>query len=82
MPEAPNDLKWNLSLRLAAQGENVPDQVRGRPVLSQSVLWTGDPEQGRRYLDRALSFGKPVEVASAAGFDDRDTGLGRVGLCA
>jgi len=62
MPEAPDDLKWNLSLRLALHGDNVPDQVRGRPVLSQSVLWTGDPEQGRRYLDHALSFGRPVGV--------------------
>src|SRR5439155_14313105 len=39
MPQAPDDLKWNLSLRLALNGENVPERVRELPVLSQSVLW-------------------------------------------
>jgi hypothetical protein len=62
MPEAPDDLKWNLSLRLALHADSVPVEVRGRPVLSQSVLWTGDPEQGKKYLDHALALGRPVGV--------------------
>src|SRR6266550_7401595 len=62
MPQAPDDLKWNLSLRLALNGENVPGRVRERPVLSQSVLWTGDPKESRRCLDHALSICKPIEV--------------------
>src|SRR5437764_10757248 len=60
MPGAPEDLKWNLSLRLAPQMESVPAQLRGRPVLSQSVLWTGDPDEGHRYLGQALSVGNLV----------------------
>jgi len=31
-------------------------ELRGRPVASSSLVWTGDPEAGRKYLDRALSF--------------------------
>jgi len=62
MPEAPEDLKWNLSLRLAMNTENVPEHLWGRPVLSQSLLWTGDPEEGRRCLDRALSMHNAVGV--------------------
>src|SRR5436309_7827372 len=62
MPQAPDDLKWNLSLRLALNSENVPGRVRERPVLSQSVLWTGDPKESRRCLDHALSICKPIEV--------------------
>jgi len=62
MPQAPDDLKWNLSLRLALDSENVPERVRKRPVLSQSVLWTGDPKESRRCLDHALSICKPIEV--------------------
>jgi hypothetical protein len=60
MPGAPEDLKWNVSLRLAPQMESVPAQLRGRPVLSQSVLWTGDPDEGHRYLGQALSVGNLV----------------------
>jgi len=62
MPEAPDRLKWNLNLRLAPNIESVPSNVRGRPVLSESALWIGDPEEGRRYLDHIFSLGKPVAV--------------------
>ena len=63
MPEAPDQLKWNLNLRLAPRNENVPAHVRGRPVASESVLWAGDAEEGRPYLDHILSLGKPVAVS-------------------
>jgi FAD binding domain/Berberine and berberine like len=62
MPEAPEDLKWNLSLRLAMHTNSVPENLWGRPVLSQSLLWSGDPEEGRRCLSHALSMCNPVAV--------------------
>ncbi|HEU4415735.1 MAG TPA: FAD-binding oxidoreductase [Candidatus Angelobacter sp.] len=56
MAEAPLDLKWNINLRLAPNTQSVPSELRGRPVGSNSLVWTGDPEAGRKYIDRALSF--------------------------
>jgi hypothetical protein len=63
MPEAPDELKWNLNLRLAPYTENVPADLRGRPVVSESVLWTGEPEEGNRYLDHVLSLCNPLIVS-------------------
>src|SRR5277367_5056540 len=56
MPEAPDNLKWSVNLRIAPDAENIPADVRGRPVASESVLWVGDPEEGRPYLDHILSL--------------------------
>ena len=56
MSDAPFDLKWNIDLRLAPQAKNVPIELRGQPVASSSVLWTGDSERGHPYLERALSL--------------------------
>jgi FAD binding domain-containing protein/berberine-like enzyme len=56
MAEAPFDLKWNLDLRLAAQKETVPPELRGHPVVGNSLVWTGDPEAGRLLLERALAL--------------------------
>jgi hypothetical protein len=64
MAEAPLDLKWNINLRLAAHKENVPVELRGRPVASNSLVWTGNPETGRKYLERALSLCTPDSVSS------------------
>jgi hypothetical protein len=64
MAEAPLDLKWNINLRLAAHKENVPVELRGRPVASNSLVWTGNPEIGRKYLERALSLCSPDSVSS------------------
>ena len=64
MADAPLDLKWNIDLRLARQTNNVPVALRGRPVASSSLLWTGDPEGGRPYLERALSLCNPESVHS------------------
>src|SRR5579863_9249144 len=50
MTDAPLDLKWNVDLRLAPQTDNVPPDLRGRAVASNSLIWTGDPEAGRSYL--------------------------------
>jgi hypothetical protein len=56
MAEAPLDLKWNINLRLAPHTKNVPMELRGRPVASNSLVWTGEAESGRKYLERALSM--------------------------
>ena len=64
MAEAPIDLKWNIDLRLAPHTRQVPDELRGRPVASSSLIWTGDPEAGRPYLRRALSMCSLDSVSS------------------
>ena len=62
MPQAPDNLKWSFSLRFAPETENVPSNIRGRQVASESVLWIGDPEIGRSNVDHALSVCNPVAV--------------------
>jgi hypothetical protein len=64
MAEAPFDFKWNIDLRLASHTKRVPMDLRGRPVASSSLVWTGDPEAGRPYLRRALSMCNPDSVSS------------------
>jgi hypothetical protein len=64
MAEAPLNLKWNIDLRLAPHTKKVPTELRGRPVASSSLVWTGDPEAGRPYLDRTLSLCSPDSVSS------------------
>ena len=64
MADAPVDLKWNIDLRLAPSANEVPSELRGRPVASSSLVWTGEPEGGRRYLHHALSLCNPGSVSS------------------
>jgi hypothetical protein len=64
MAEAPHDLKWNINLRLAPNMATVPVELRSRPVASSSLVWTGDPERGRKYLEHALSLCNPDSVSS------------------
>jgi hypothetical protein len=64
MTEAPLDLKWNVDLRLAPDAKKVPIDLRDRPVASSSLVWTGDPEAGRPYLQRALSMCRSDSVSS------------------
>jgi hypothetical protein len=64
MAAAPFDLKWNIDLRLAPQTERVPAELRGRPVASNSLIWTGDPDAGRPYLEHALSMCSKDSVSS------------------
>jgi hypothetical protein len=66
MAEAPIDLKWNIDLRLAPHINKVPIELRGRPVAGSSLIWTGDPEVGRPYLQRAGSMCHPGSVSSKA----------------
>jgi len=64
MADAPCDLKWNIELRLAANTRDLPNELRGRPVASNSLVWTGKEEAGRQYLRHALSFCNPDSVSS------------------
>jgi hypothetical protein len=64
MAEAPLDFKWNIDLRLAPQSNKVPLELRGRPVAGSSLIWTGDPESGRPYLQRVLAMCCPESVNS------------------
>jgi hypothetical protein len=64
MAAAPIDLKWNIDLRLALHTNKVPIALRGRPVASSSLIWTGDPDAGRAYLQKALSICDPDSVSS------------------
>jgi FAD binding domain/Berberine and berberine like len=62
MPEAPERLKWNLSLS-AGHGA-LPKELCGRPLLSGALVWIGDPEEGKIYLEKALSLAKQVCVSN------------------
>jgi len=57
MPEAPDNLRWGFSLRNAPDAENIPADIRGRPIASVSALWVGGLEKGRRYVDHAFAVG-------------------------
>jgi len=57
MPEAPDNLRWSFSLRIAPDTENIPADLRGRAIASTSALWVGDLEKGHRCVDRALATG-------------------------
>jgi hypothetical protein len=64
MAEAPLHLKWNIDLRVASHTKRVPLELRGRPAAGNSLVWTGDPDAGRPYLERALSICNPNSVSS------------------
>jgi FAD/FMN-containing dehydrogenase len=63
MPEAPERLKWNISLCVGQNTDSVPEELRGRPLLREAVLWIGNPEKGEAYLEQALSMTKQVCVS-------------------
>lgn len=58
MPGAPDELKWNISVVLAPNDDRVPEEIRGRPALSLSVVWFGDHVEGNRQIDRIFSLSK------------------------
>ena len=64
MADAPIDLKWNIDLRVAPNGKDVPSDLRGRPVASCSLVWTGAPAAANRYFDPVLSMCRPDSVSS------------------
>jgi hypothetical protein len=65
MPHAPDNLRWGISLTIAPHSENIPARLRGRPVASQGLLWVGDLEAGRRYVDQGLSLCNAVAVTKS-----------------
>ena len=64
MADAPIDLKCNIDLRLAPDDEGVPTDLRGRPVASASLVWTGSPDTAGKYLQPLLSMCRPDSVSS------------------
>jgi hypothetical protein len=64
MGNAPCDLKWNIDLRLAANATDLPGELRGRPVASNSLVWTGAAEAGREHIEQALSMCNPYSVSN------------------
>jgi hypothetical protein len=65
MPHAPDNLRWGISLTIAPHTENIPEELRGRPVASQGLLWVGDLEDGRRYVEQGLSLCNAVAVTKS-----------------
>ena len=62
MAEAPERLKWNISLRVAPDADYIPAKLRGRAVLSEAVLWVGDPDEGKKYIEQAFASAKHVGI--------------------
>jgi hypothetical protein len=62
MSQAPDNLRWSISLRVAPHSPNVPADLRGRPVASHAAVWIGDPGEGTRCVDHVLSICNPVAV--------------------
>jgi FAD binding domain/Berberine and berberine like len=56
MPDALDNLRWGISPTIAPHADNVPENLRGRPVASLSMVWVGSEAQGQPYVDRALSL--------------------------
>lgn len=62
MPEAPDDLKWNLSLQLSSGSTAHPGQDHHEPALTEIIAWLGEKTSGSHYLHRILSIGNPTCV--------------------
>jgi len=60
MPAAPDELKWNISLVLAPNDDRAPEEIRGKPSLSSSIVWFGDEATGRRQINRIFSIGRQI----------------------
>ena len=56
MPEAPDNLRWGISLTIAPDAPATPPSLRGRAVASLGLVWIGDRDSGSRCLRRALSL--------------------------
>jgi hypothetical protein len=60
MPAAPDELKWNTSLVLAPNDDRAPEEIRGKPALSSSMVWFGGEAVGQRHINRIFSVGRHV----------------------
>lgn len=65
MPAAPDELKWNLSLRVMPDSVGTPAADSRAPVLSETTVWFGERRSGQRQLDHILSVGNPIGVTKA-----------------
>jgi FAD/FMN-containing dehydrogenase len=64
MAEAPDNLRWGISLTMAPHAENIPARLRGHAAASHGLVWIGDAEEGRRSVDRALAMCNAVAVST------------------
>lgn len=60
MPAAPDELKWNLSLRVMPDSTGTAVTGSRAPVLSETIAWFGERRAGQRQLDHTLSVGNPI----------------------
>lgn len=61
---APDNLRWDMSLRLAPAIAGVPAHLHGRPVASSVSIWLGDEAEGRACMKKIFSSGSPEAVSS------------------
>lgn len=61
MPDAPDELKWNLSLRILAP-DNGDQNAGAVPALSSSAVWLGEKSKGHRHLARIFSIGRSCSI--------------------
>ena len=62
MPQAPQRLKWNISLHVGENRQTIPAELRGRPLLSSAVVWVDPQHEGETHIKRALSLAKHIGV--------------------
>jgi len=60
MPNAPDELKWNISLGIAPDLAELPADIRGRAALNETIIWAGEARAGQRYVDGVLAQGNPA----------------------
>lgn len=64
MPNAPEALKLNLSLRLApGAGTTLPRRFQKQPALSIAAAWFGEAAEGRRIMQHIFSVGRHLDPA-------------------
>jgi hypothetical protein len=64
MPHSQDNLRWGISLTIAPDAEHIPAQFRGSPVASQSAVWIGDVERGRKQFEHIFSLCHPFAVTT------------------
>lgn len=61
MPGAPDQLKWNISLRVLASDDQ-PQSADLVPALTSCAVWLGEESEGRRHFARIFSIGRPSAI--------------------
>ncbi|BCK72918.1 FAD-linked oxidase [Streptomyces libani subsp. rufus] len=65
MTDAPDELTWACYLRLAPPLPELPEELRGKPVICAMGCWVGDPHEGERHIESFLTCGKAYGVTKA-----------------